>query len=64
MFLTINRHKHKTNKKIYRFMDHNLLNSVSWPCTRPCFSLTVYDVLTLNPLDVRCVPIDYLVKAV
>ena len=34
---------------------------VSWHSTRSCFSLTVYDVLKLNPLDVGCVGIDNLV---
>ena len=40
---------------------YNLSLPVSWRCTRSCFSLTVYDVLTLNPLDVGCVMIDNLV---
>ena len=35
--------------------------AVTWHCTRSCFSLAVYDVFTLNPLDVGCVRIDSLV---
>ena len=41
---------------------YNLSIPVSWHCTRVCFSLTVYDVFTLNPLDVGCVRIDCLVS--
>ena len=37
------------------------LQSVGTYCTRLCFSLTVYDVFTLNPLDVECLLIDNLV---
>ena len=43
-------------------MDLQSGDTVTWHCTRSCFSLTVYDVFTLNPLNVGCVRIDRLVS--
>ena len=40
---------------------YNLSIPVNWHFTRSCFALAVYDVFTLNPLDVGCVRIDSLV---
>ena len=40
---------------------YNLFLPVTWNCTRSCFSLTVYDVFTLNPLEVGCVRIESVV---
>ena len=37
------------------------LQSDYWYCTLSCFSLTVCDVLTLNPFDVEYVLIDIIV---
>ena len=46
---------------MYTFMLLQSVDTYTLECTRLCFSLTVNEILTPNPVDVECVLIGILV---